>query len=83
MVQPSNQAKFLGVTFYLLPELGALCWEPHVQGQAGNLYDQTFKGETWVTLRSLVHPTYALVRSRLTYGHEAFITTTDTLWMDL
>ena len=41
------------------------------------------KGETWAAPRSPVHLTNALVGSRLSYGHEAFITTTDSLWMDL
>ena len=83
VVQPSKQAKFLGVTI-----TQSLSWMPHVRNLITKARRATFmikllKGETWVTPRSLVHLTRALVRSRLTYGHEAFITTTDSLWLDL
>ena len=42
-----------------------------------------FQGDTWITPRSLVHLTSALVRSCLIHGREAFITTADSLWLDL
>ena len=83
VVQPSKQAKFLGVTI-----TQSLTWTPHVRSLITKARRATsmiklLKGETWVTPRSLVHLTRALVRSRLTYGHEAFITATDSLWLDL
>ena len=83
VVQPSKQAKFLGVT---IPQ--SLTWMPHVRSLITKARRATsmiklLKGETWVTPRSLVHLTRALVRSHLTYGHEAFITATDSLWLDL
>ena len=83
VVQPSKQAKFLGVTI-----TQSLTWTPHVRSLITKARRATsmiklLKGETRVTPRSLVHLTRALVRSRLTYGHEAFITATDSLWLDL
>ena len=83
VVQPSKQAKFLGVTI-----TQSLSWKPHVRNLITKARRATsmitlLKGETWVTPRSLIHLTRALVRSRLTYGHEAFITATDSLWLDL
>ena len=83
MVQPNKQAKFLGVTI-----TQPLTWMPHVRSLITRARRATsmiklLKGETWVTPRSLVHLTRALVRFRLTDGHEAFITTTYSLWLDL
>ena len=72
VVQLSKHAKFLDVTI-----TQSLTWMPHVRS-----FITKDKGETWVTPKSLVHLTRALVRSRLTYGHEAFITATDSLWLD-
>ena len=72
-----------GCHHYPVPELDASSQEPHYQDQTGISVIKLLKGETWVTPRSLVHLTRALVRSRLTYGHEAFITSTDSLWLDL
>ena len=71
VVQPSKQAKFLGVTI-----TQSLSWMPLVRSLITKARRATsmiklLKGETWVTPRSLVHLTRALVRSRLTYGHEA------------
>jgi hypothetical protein len=40
-------------------------------------------GVTWVTPRSLIHLTQALVRSRLSYGHEATFTKTENQWLAL
>ena len=83
VVQPSKQAKFLGVTI-----TQSLTWMPHVRSLITKARRATsmikiLKGETWVTPRSLEHVTGALVQSRLTYGHEAFISATDSLWLDL
>ena len=83
VVQPSKQAKFLRVTI-----TQSLSWMPHVRSLITKARRATsmiklLKGETWVTPRSLVHLTRALVQSRLTYGQEAFITATDSLWLDL
>ena len=85
MVQPSKQAKFLGVTI-----TQSLSWTPHVRSLITKARRATsmiklLTEEAWLTPRSLVHLTRAraLVRLRLTYGHEAFITATDSLWLDL
>ena len=83
MVQQNKQAKFLGVTI-----TQSLTWMSHVRSLITKARRATsmiklLKGETWVTPRSLVHLTRALVRSCLTYGHEAFITATDSLCLDL
>ena len=83
VVQRSKQAKFLGVTI-----TQSLTWMPHVRNfitkaRRATSMIKLLKGEIWVTPRSLLHLANALVRSRLTYGHEAFITITDSLWLDL
>ena len=83
VLQPSKQAKFLGVTI-----TQSLTWMPHfrsliTKARRATSMIKLLKGETWVTPKSLVHLTRALVRSRLTYGHGAFITATDSLWLDL
>ena len=74
VVQPSKQAKFLGVTI-----TQSLTWMSHVRSLITKARRATsmiklLKGETWVTPRSLVHLTRALVWLRLTCGHDAFIT---------
>ena len=83
MVQPNKQAKFLGVTI-----TQSLSWMARIRSLITKARRTTsmiklLKGETWVTPKSLVHLTRALVRSCLTYGHEAFITATDSHWLDL
>ena len=69
VVQQSKQAKFLGVTI-----TQSLSWMLHIRSLITKARRATsmiklLKGETWVTPRSLVHLTRALVRSRLTMRH--------------
>ena len=69
VVQPSKQAKFLDVTI-----TQSLSWMPHVRSLITKARRATsmiklLKGETWVTPRSLVHMTRALVRSSLNMRH--------------
>nr|KAG5712173.1 hypothetical protein BaRGS_014523 [Batillaria attramentaria] len=71
-IKPCSEAKFLGVT---LNE--RLRWQPHISNltakaaRSVNLI-KILSAERWATPRSLIHLTNALVRSRLTYGCEAF-----------
>nr|KAG5712850.1 hypothetical protein BaRGS_007447 [Batillaria attramentaria] len=71
-IKPCSEAKFLGVT---LNE--RLRWQPHISNltakaaRSVNLIKILSAGR-WATPRSLIHLTNALVRSRLTYGCEAF-----------
>eukprot|EP00745_Piridium_sociabile_P032507 TRINITY_DN548_c0_g1_i12.p1 TRINITY_DN548_c0_g1~~TRINITY_DN548_c0_g1_i12.p1 ORF type:complete len:1198 (+),score=205.51 TRINITY_DN548_c0_g1_i12:1881-5474(+) len=80
---PSKRVKFLGVTI-----TQNICWQEHIQllktkaMRAVGLIKRLAK-ETWVTPRSLIHLVGALVRSRLTYGHEVFFTATDSQWTEL
>ena len=83
MLQPSKQAKFPCVTI-----TQSLNWTPHVrslitQARWATSMIKLLKVETWVTPRSLVYLANALVWPRLIYGHEAFITVTDSLWLGL
>ena len=83
VIEPSHEAKFLGVTLNQ-----NLTWGPHIR----NLTTKAMRGanlvklltkETWVTPRSLVNLTRALVRSRLMYGSEAFLNISDGQWLVL
>ncbi|KAL8619177.1 hypothetical protein ACOMHN_049959 [Nucella lapillus] len=83
IIRPSKQAKFLGVT--LTPTLS---WTEHING----LINKAMRGvslikmltqETWVTPENLTHLTAALVRARLTYGHEAYFNAPKSQWQKL
>ncbi|KAL8609505.1 hypothetical protein ACOMHN_009407 [Nucella lapillus] len=83
IIRPSKQAKFLGVT--LTPTFS---WTEHING----LITKAMKGvslikmltqETWVTTENLTHLTAALVRARLTYGHEAYFNAPKSQWQRL
>ena len=82
-IKPCKEAKFLGVTLHQ-----SLSWRTHTQSlrakamRAVNAI-KMLTGESWITPKSLVHLTSALVRSRLTYGCEAFVTLMDTEWAEL
>ena len=78
VVQPYKQAKYLDVTI-----TQSLSWMLNVRSRRATSMIKLLKGETWFTPRSLVHLTRALVWSRLTYGHGAFITASHSLWLDL
>ena len=78
VIQPSKEAKFLGVTFEQ-----SLSWKAHVKSFITKARRATstiklLRGETWATPRSIIHLTGALVRSRLTYGQEAYCAISDT-----
>nr|KAG5713466.1 hypothetical protein BaRGS_025014 [Batillaria attramentaria] len=82
-VKPCSEAKFLGVT---LNE--RLRWQPHISNltakasRSVNLI-KILSAERWATPRSLIHLTNALVRSRLTYGCEAFFALSKTEYLKL
>jgi exonuclease III/ribonuclease HI len=82
-INPSITTKFLGVVLHQ-----NLSWEPHIQhlitkARKGVSLIKLLCGVTWVTQKSLIHLTQALVRSRLCYGHEATFTKSDTQWLAL
>lgn len=83
VIEPSHEAKFLGVTLNR-----SLTWGPHIRKlitkamRGANLVKLLSK-ETWVTPKSLVNLTRALVRSRLMYGCEAFLNACDSHWLEL
>lgn len=82
-ITSSVTAKFLGVILHQ-----NLCWEPHIKrliskARKGVSVIKLLCGVTWITKRSLIHLTEALVRSRLSYGHEATFTKTDNQWLAL
>jgi ribonuclease HI/exonuclease III len=79
----SISTKFLGVVLHQ-----NLSWDPHIQhliskARRGVSVIKLLCGVTWVTKKSLIHLTQALVRSRLCYGHEATFTKTDNQWLCL
>lgn len=79
-IYSSKSAKFLGVT--LQSNLG---WKTHLQTLAAKAMRSVnliklLSGEKWATPSSLVHLCGALVRSRLTYGHEVFFAAAKTYW---
>nr|KAG5701330.1 hypothetical protein BaRGS_006104 [Batillaria attramentaria] len=82
-IKPCSEAKFLGVT---LNE--RLRWQPHISNltakasRSVNLI-KILSAERWATPRSLIHLTNALVRSRLTYGCEAFFALSKTEYLKL
>ena len=74
VITPSTEVKFLGVTLNQ-----NLTWGTHISSLRTKVWRgvalvKALVGMTWATPKSLVHLTGALVRSRLTYGHEAFFT---------
>jgi ribonuclease HI/exonuclease III len=74
VITPSEEVKFLGVTLNQ-----NLTWGTHIRSlqtkaRRGVALIKALAGMTWVTPQNLVHLTGALVRSRLTYGQEAFPT---------
>ena len=78
--KPSTQVKFLGVTIS-----NNLTWEAHIKNlikkarRTKNLI-KILLGQPWASSsKSLLHICKALVRSRLTYGQEAFYTAAPTL----
>jgi ribonuclease HI len=82
-VQPSTEAKFLGVT---LKE--DLSFTSHVdnlvtKAMRGVNLIKVVSGEDWATPRSLIHLANALVRSRLTYGCESYHAMTHGQWSRL
>ena len=79
-ILPSKQVKFLGVTITT-----TLTWTSHLtnlQNKASRSVNliKSLTRETWASPGSLVQLTNALVRSRLTYGLEVFITASQTQW---
>ena len=83
VIQPSRETRFLGVTLDQ-----SLSWRAHTKrlitkARRATSLIKLLKGETWATPKSLIHLTGALVRSRLTYGQEAYFTITDNEWLDL
>ncbi|KAL8589628.1 hypothetical protein ACOMHN_016012 [Nucella lapillus] len=83
IIRPSKQAKFLGVT--LTPTLS---WTEHINGlitkaMRGVSLIKMLTQETWVTPENLTHLTAALVRARLTYGHEAYFNAPKSQWQRL
>ncbi|KAL8601085.1 hypothetical protein ACOMHN_040786 [Nucella lapillus] len=83
IIRPSKQAKFLGVT--LTPTFS---WTEHINGlitkaMRGVSLIKMLTQETWVTPESLTHLTAALVRARLTYGHEAYFNAPKSQWQRL
>jgi ribonuclease HI len=79
----STTTKFLGVILHQ-----NLSWEPHVQhliskARRGVSAIKRLCGVTWITQKSMIHLTQALVRSRLCYGHEATFTQSDSQWLAL
>jgi ribonuclease HI len=82
-INHSITTKFLGVVIH-----HDLLWHSHTKhliskARRGVSAIKTLCGTTWVTPKSLLHLTHALVRSRLTYGHEASFTKTDSDWLAL
>jgi ribonuclease HI len=82
-IDPSKETKFLGVTI-----TSSLQWETHMRNLKAKALRavgliKTLSNETWCTADTLVHLTGALVRSRLMYGKEVFLTASDTAWQDL
>ncbi|KAL8580021.1 hypothetical protein ACOMHN_061342 [Nucella lapillus] len=83
IIRPSKQAKFLGVT--LTPTFS---WTEHINGlitkaMRGVSLIKMLTQETWVTPENLTHLTAALVRARLTYGHEAYFNAPKSQWQRL
>jgi ribonuclease HI len=82
-IEYSVTTKFLGVVIHQ-----NLSWDPHIQhlvskARKGVSVIKLLCGVTWVTPKSLIHLTQALVRSRLCYGHEATFTKTENQWLTL
>ena len=83
IIKPSITVKFLGVTIHQ-----DLRWQSHNEylvskARRGVSLIKCLCGTTWVTPKSLVHLTHALVRARLTYGNEVTFTQTDNQWLVL
>ena len=82
-ITPSPSVRFLGVTLS-----ACLGWGEHLTNQitkarrSVNLI-KFLSGQTWVTPKSMVMVAHALVRSRLTYGQEAYFTAADRWWARL
>ena len=83
VIKPSKEVRFLGVTLEQ-----TLRWTVHpknliTKARRATALIKLLKGETWVTPRSLIHLTNALVRSRLMYGLEACHTLAESQWKEL
>ena len=83
MIQPSKDAKFLGATFER-----NLSWKAQVKSHITKARHAIsivtlLRGETWVTPKSTIHLTGALVPFHLMYEHEAYCTISDKQWLDL
>ena len=82
-VNPSKEVKFLGVTISQ-----NLTWNTHINRaitkarRAINAI-KLLSRQSWSTPKSQLIVAKALVRSRLTYGHEVYFTATQTLWKKL
>lgn len=82
-IQQSQQVKFLGVTL-----TSSLCWSAHLSNlkakasRSVNLI-KILSVEEWCTPKALSQLTYALVRSKLLYGHEVYFPASDTAWNSL
>lgn len=82
-IKPSKTAKFLGVTIS-----DDLIWQQHIDSlivkarRSVNLI-KVLKSQTWAAGKALVHLVKALVRSRLTYGQEAYFSMPQSLWNKL
>jgi ribonuclease HI len=79
----STTAKFLGVILHQ-----NLKWGPHIKhliskARKGVSIIKLLCGMTWVSPKSLIHLTNALVRSRLVYGNEATFCKRESQWLAL
>lgn len=83
ILKPSFSVKYLGVWIQQNLE-----WTEHrnhliKKARKGVSVVKKLCGKTWATPKSLLHVTNALVRSRLTYGHQVFFTQSKSQWLEL
>jgi ribonuclease HI len=79
----SISTKFLGVILHQ-----DLLWNSHTKyilskARRGVSVIKSLCHTSWITPKSLLHLTHALVRSRLMYGHEVSFTKSDSDWLSL
>ena len=82
IILPSKQVKFLGVTI-----TGDLSFATHLRrlrdkAQRSVNLIKILTRETWTTPDSLIQLANALIRSKLMYGHEAYLTATEKQWKE-